>query len=148
MCVITTQKSILRCSKEKSVGKKILKNVIISLFLLAIMLPARSQGIKGEIRDLNGEPVPYAAIFIKELTRGTTCNALGMFSLPLPEGSYTIYFRSLGYTEVERTLDVGTEYTELTKNSLDEKCYATPAFADGRIYIRGVENLYCIGDKN
>lgn len=43
---------------------------------------------------------------------------------------------------------VGNEYTELTKNSLGEKCYASPAFADGRIYIRTVENLYCIGDKN
>ncbi len=42
---------------------------------------------------------------------------------------------------------VGNEYTELVKSPLGEKCYASPAFADGRIYIRGVENLYCIGDK-
>ncbi|MBL7106035.1 MAG: PQQ-binding-like beta-propeller repeat protein [Phycisphaerae bacterium] len=43
---------------------------------------------------------------------------------------------------------VGSEYTEVAKSSLGEKCYASPAFSDGRIYIRGVENLYCIGDKN
>jgi len=43
---------------------------------------------------------------------------------------------------------VGSEYTEVAKSSLGEKCYASPAFADGRIYIRGVENLYCIGNKN
>lgn len=43
---------------------------------------------------------------------------------------------------------VGSEYTELAKSPLGEKCYASPAFANGRIYIRGVENLYCIGDKN
>ena len=82
--------------------------------MLVFALPARSQGIRGEIHDTNGEAVPYAAIFIKELTRGTTCNALGMFSLPLPEGTYTVFFRSLGYTEVVRTLEVGPEYTELT----------------------------------
>ena len=39
-------------------------------------------------------------------------------------------------------------YAELTKNPLGEKCYASPAFADGRIYIRAAENLYCIGDEN
>lgn len=39
-------------------------------------------------------------------------------------------------------------YVELAKCLLGENCYASPAFADGRIYIRGVENLYCIGDKN
>ena len=43
---------------------------------------------------------------------------------------------------------VGNEYTELAKSPLGEKCYASPAFADGRIYIRGAENLYCIGDEN
>jgi len=41
--------------------------------------------------------------------------------------------------------EVGSEYKELAKCELGEKCHASPAFADGRIYIRGVENLYCIG---
>jgi len=36
------------------------------------------------------------------------------------------------------------EYKELARCELGEKCYASPAFADGRIYIRAVENLYCI----
>ena len=42
----------------------------------------------------------------------------------------------------------GAEYRELTRCELGETCYASPAFADGRIYIRGVENLYCIGNKD
>jgi outer membrane protein assembly factor BamB len=41
-----------------------------------------------------------------------------------------------------------TEYKELAKCELGERCHASPAFADGRIYIRGVENLYCIGSGN
>ncbi len=39
------------------------------------------------------------------------------------------------------------EYKELTKCKLGEKCHASPAFVDGRIYIRGKENLYCIGSS-
>lgn len=31
---------------------------------------------------------------------------------------------------------------------LGERMSATPAFSDGRIYLRGEENLYCIGQKN
>jgi outer membrane protein assembly factor BamB len=37
------------------------------------------------------------------------------------------------------------KYKELAKCKLGEKSHASPAFADGRIYIRGSENLYCIG---
>ncbi|MHC4726373.1 MAG: outer membrane protein assembly factor BamB family protein [Planctomycetota bacterium] len=44
-------------------------------------------------------------------------------------------------------IQAGPEYKELTKCELGEKCYASPAFLDGRIYIRGLENLYCIGTK-
>jgi len=44
--------------------------------------------------------------------------------------------------------EAGNEYKELAKCELGEKCHASPAFADGRIYIRGIENLYCIGSGN
>ncbi len=42
----------------------------------------------------------------------------------------------------------GPEYKELAKCELGEKCYASPAFMDGRIYIRSEHNLYCIEKKN
>ncbi|MFH1884474.1 MAG: PQQ-binding-like beta-propeller repeat protein [Planctomycetota bacterium] len=45
-------------------------------------------------------------------------------------------------------VQAGPEYKELTRCELGEDCRASPAFADGRIYIRGLENLYCIGKEN
>jgi len=39
----------------------------------------------------------------------------------------------------------GPEYQEVAKCELGEKCHASPAFADGRLYLRGEKNLYCIG---
>jgi len=45
-------------------------------------------------------------------------------------------------------IKVAAEYKELARCELGEKCYASPAFADGRIYIRGLQNLYCIGDRD
>ena len=42
----------------------------------------------------------------------------------------------------------GPEFKELARCELGEECRASPAFADGRIYIRGLENLYCIGNRD
>jgi outer membrane protein assembly factor BamB len=44
--------------------------------------------------------------------------------------------------------EVGRAYKEILRSSLGEYCYASPAFADGRMYIRGKKNLYCIGKKD
>jgi len=119
------------------------KPILISLFLFALVGQLLSQGIRGEIRDLEGEPVPFAAIFIKELTRGTTCNGLGLFSLPLPEGSYTIYFRSLGYTEVSLTIDVGPGFTDLMIE-LPPQTYMIP---EVRVSASGEDPAYWIMRK-
>jgi len=64
------------------------KPILLVLMLFAIGSQALSQGIRGEIRDLEGEPVPFASIFIKELTRGTTCNGLG-FPFPFQKEPIT-----------------------------------------------------------
>ena len=45
-------------------------------------------------------------------------------------------------------IKAGDDYRELDKCVLGEQCHATPAFLDGRIYIRGVEHLYCIGNRD
>jgi hypothetical protein len=38
-----------------------------------------------------------------------------------------------------------TRYVEVSQNTLDETCNATPAFSEGEIFIRTHEHLYCIG---
>jgi len=37
------------------------------------------------------------------------------------------------------------EYISVGEPRLGEKIVSTPAFSDGRIYLRGYDNLYCIG---
>ena len=119
------------------------KPVLFVLILFAMSTQVLSQGIRGEIRDREGEPVPFAAIFIKELKRGTTCNGLGLFSLPLPEGTYSIIFRSLGYTEVSKTVEVGAEYTELMI-TLPPQTYMIP---EVRVSASGEDPAYWIMRK-
>ncbi len=42
-------------------------------------------------------------------------------------------------------VQAGREYKEFGRSAIDEKCFASPAFAAGRIYIRSDKSLYCIG---
>lgn len=39
------------------------------------------------------------------------------------------------------------EFELLAKNELNETVYATPAVAEGRLYVRGAKHLFCIGTK-
>lgn len=41
----------------------------------------------------------------------------------------------------------GSEAKLIASPELGEKVFSTPVFSDGRIYIRGIKNLYCIGKK-
>jgi outer membrane protein assembly factor BamB len=41
----------------------------------------------------------------------------------------------------------GREYQELGHGVLDDKFRASPAFAGGRLYLRGNASLYCLGEK-
>jgi hypothetical protein len=121
-----------------------MRNSFITFLLLsAVCSGIHAQGIRGVIQDTNGNPVPYAAIYIKELTRGTTCNALGNFSLPLPEGEYTIFFRSLGYTEVSKKVVISTGYADLVVK-LPPQTYMIP---EVRISATGEDPAYWIMRK-
>jgi hypothetical protein len=120
-----------------------IRAIVITILAAGLLTPVYTQGIRGEIRDQNGDPVPYAAIFIKELTRGTTCNALGQYSLPLPTGTYTIFFRSMGYTEVNKTVEVGDEF-EYIVVELPPQTYMIP---EVRVSASGEDPAYWIMRK-
>lgn len=44
-------------------------------------------------------------------------------------------------------VEAGGEFKLIGQSSIGEKSDCTPAFADGMMYIRGKNNLYCIGNK-
>ena len=41
----------------------------------------------------------------------------------------------------------GPKLEVLAKNDMRESCIATPAIADGRLYIRTLSKLYCISNE-
>jgi hypothetical protein len=73
--------------------------------------------ISGYIKDAgNGEELPGATVYVKELKTGTTSNVYGFYSLSLHQGKYTIVYSYVGYESQEKTFmvdDTQTYHVEL-----------------------------------
>ncbi len=59
--------------------------------------------ISGYVKEkATGESLPGAAIFIKEVSKGTTTNSYGFYSITLPEANYTVLYSFIGFlTDVQ-----------------------------------------------
>ncbi len=65
-------------------------------------------------------------------------------SSPVATADGRVYFTSAGKSFVVRA---GPKPEILATNDLGDACPASPAVADGRIYLKGRQYLYCIGKK-
>ncbi|MCI0491000.1 MAG: PQQ-like beta-propeller repeat protein [Blastocatellia bacterium] len=73
------------------------------------------------------------------------------------EGAIDKYFASpvaadgkvylIGQGGAVSVLKAGGDWQILKVNELDDECYATPAIAEGRLYIRTRSALYCFGER-
>jgi hypothetical protein len=69
--------------------------------------------ISGKVSDDKGKPLPYASVFIKGSSIGTTANNQGEYYLDLEPGAYTILCQYVGYSREEKKTTIGTGHTEL-----------------------------------
>ncbi len=70
--------------------------------------------VSGRVLDEQGQPLPFATIYVTQLQTGTTTNEQGFFSLQLAAGTWELVFQYLGYQPVAKTLTVGQEPLDLT----------------------------------
>ena len=64
-------------------------------------------------------------------------------SSPVAAGGYLYFPDDAGATHV---LKAGPTFEVVAKNELGEACYASPALSRGRIYLRTLKSLACIGE--
>jgi outer membrane protein assembly factor BamB len=85
---------------------------------------------------------PETGALIKQ---GRLTGALGPhFSSPVAADGHVYFTSEAGAVVVVKP---GENLTPIAVNDLGEDAYATPAFADGRIYVRTVAALYAFGAK-
>jgi hypothetical protein len=78
------------------------------LFALAFSAPALAYKISGKVTNPQGEGLPFASVYVKGTTRGTTTNIDGAYSLELEPGKYEIAYRYIGYQLYIETADLSS----------------------------------------
>jgi len=65
--------------------------------------------ITGTVKDGSGQPVPFASVYLKNTTSGTSANVDGNYSIKLKAGEYTLSFRAVGYKQQEHIINLSSD---------------------------------------
>lgn len=100
-----------------------MKRYLWLMMLCFVAISTVAQTFKGRVTNEKGEPVPYAAFYLKELRWGFTTDDNGNFQTELKPGQYTCDVSSLGYTGQRFSIRVAAQ--DLEKNIvLAERIYS------------------------
>ncbi|GAA4306087.1 DUF5686 and carboxypeptidase regulatory-like domain-containing protein [Compostibacter hankyongensis] len=86
---------------------------LISFCLSRLCHAQQKQVVSGTVTNLQGDPLPYAGVYLKNSTLGATTNEQGRYALELPPGSYTLICRYLGYARAESSFTLTDKRLQL-----------------------------------
>ncbi|MFM6977003.1 MAG: DUF5686 and carboxypeptidase regulatory-like domain-containing protein [Sphingobacteriaceae bacterium] len=78
--------------------------LFFSLFTAAAW--GQNVALNGKITDAKGEPIPFASIYIKNTTQGTSANQDGEYRLSLKPGKYEFIIRAVGYQQSNQWIEL------------------------------------------
>lgn len=82
------------------------KHLLFIALCPAFSLSLFGSGVAGGISSTNGEPLAYAAIYVKETGSGAVANEDGYYEIRMEPGRYTLVYQFLGYETESRVVDV------------------------------------------
>lgn len=87
--------------------------------------PQQSYQVSGVVYDENNIPLMGASVYIQGLDIGAVTDEKGAFSFSVPEGNYVLHISYLGFSNIEKTIEVSgnvhEKYAMQSNNqSLDE----------------------------
>jgi hypothetical protein len=83
--------------------------LILTLFLFILSgLNAFCQQVTliGKITDEHNKPIPFASVYVKNTTTGTSANSDGEYTLQLKPGTYEVRYGSVGYKQESRVVQL------------------------------------------
>ncbi|MCB7480839.1 DUF5686 and carboxypeptidase regulatory-like domain-containing protein [Christiangramia sediminis] len=123
------------------------------LLLLLTVFHTYSQ-ITGEVKDENGNPLPYVNIYTETGSQGTTTNDDGIYELKIDkEGNYTLVYQFLGYKTLKKKVEA-TEFPmtinivlKAESTSLDEVTVQSGENPAIRIIRKAIDNRELNAEK-
>jgi len=86
--------------------------LLVVFLLLLTAVPVRAALLKGRITDEQGQPLPFATLYLKNSTTGTATNEQGYYQLTLAPGTYEVIFQYVGYKAKVELVEIGTSDVE------------------------------------
>jgi hypothetical protein len=83
--------------------------IFLLLILVSNGLYAQNLNLKGKIIDSKGIPVPFASVYEKNTTSGTSANSDGEFQLKLKPGKHSMIFKAIGFSQESRELELKSD---------------------------------------
>lgn len=82
-----------------------------SLFFILCIIAQVAQAqqvftIQGKVTDKKGEMLPFASVYVKGTSQGTTTNEQGNYAIQLPSGSYEMVYQYIGFKVTTQKLTV------------------------------------------
>jgi len=118
-----------------------MKKLVLILLIIHISLIVNAQRIKTDANVIGhvlceGEHIPFASVFLKGTTIGTTTDETGHYQLiNLPPGRHIIRVQLLGFIPQEKEFNIHEHQTKTVNFSLDEDAL-------------GLEEVIVTGDRN
>jgi hypothetical protein len=79
------------------------------LFFLFTSITVFAQlNLSGKIKDDHANAIPFATIYIKNTTIGTSANSDGEYTLQLKPGQYEVLYKAVGYRQESRRIEIKT----------------------------------------
>jgi iron complex outermembrane receptor protein len=85
------------------------KNIFFLFLFTSMLVNSQSFRISGKIVDENKKPLASAAVFIKNANKGTSSDFDGKYQLKIPEGTYKIEVRFIGYKSTSKTVTISNQ---------------------------------------
>src|SRR6266496_1762539 len=86
-----------------------MRQIFSLLFFFFISFNSFAGRVSGVVTDDKGAALPFASIYIKGTTKGTTANSDGKYFLDLNPGAYTLICDHVGYNREEKKITVTEE---------------------------------------
>ncbi|MDN3582186.1 DUF5686 and carboxypeptidase regulatory-like domain-containing protein [Mucilaginibacter flavus] len=118
-----------------------MKLTLFFAFFLCLTVNAFAQqlSINGKITGENDKPIPFASVYIKNTTQGTSANSEGNYQLQLKAGTYELQFKAVGYAQQSKVITLSQ--SQVVNINLKAETYQ---LKDITIHAGGEDPAYAI----
>ncbi|HEY2582575.1 MAG TPA: DUF5686 and carboxypeptidase regulatory-like domain-containing protein, partial [Mucilaginibacter sp.] len=84
--------------------------LLLSVFLLfGLRVFSQQVTITGRVTDENNKAIPFASVYLKNTTKGTSANSEGRYILQLTPGTYELQFLAVGYKQASHKFTINSD---------------------------------------